>query len=234
MRHIALFVTISLFSLMGQIIFFYPCRAQSTPEPAPFSVEKTDQYPIEPQIISPQPGEVLRGNVPVVVDTTAPNFESVELTFMYEDDSSETWFLIHQGVRPVTGTLLVLWDTTTITDGNYRLQMIVKFDQGEQIAVLVPNLQVRNYSPAEMDAPTPNPPTQILPPSTSTTAPTWTQVSAAAASTAVPPTPVPPMKNPAEIQPAEVLKSIGIGSLLVFFIFTFGFILFFYPYICAQ
>ena len=102
--------------------------------------------------------------------------------------------------------------------------MVVKFEQGEQIAVLVQDLRVRNYSPAETDVPTPNPATPIHLPSTPTTATTWTQAPAAAAS-AVPATPVPPMKNPAEIQPKEVLKSVGKGALLVIFIFIFGFII---------
>jgi hypothetical protein len=223
MRRILVFITIPLFILMWQVFFFYPCRAQTTHEPAPITVEATDQYSIEPQIISPEQGEVLSGSVPVVVDTTAPHFESVELTFRYEDDSTETWFLIHQGVRPVTGTLLVLWDTTTITDGNYSLQMVVKFDQGEQISVLVPDLHVRNNSPAKTDAPTQNPAILIHLPSTPTTTPTLTQAPAESSSS-FPATPVPPMKNPAEIQPVEVLKSVGRGALFVFFIFTFGFI----------
>ncbi len=220
MRGYLTLIKLSLLSLLWLAIGFSPSKAQTPPEPSPISaVKNNNQNPGEPQITSPEPGQVLRGSVPVVVDTTSQNFESVELTFMYEDDPSATWFLIHQGVRPVTGTLLVLWDTTTITDGNYTLRMTVNFAEGRQIVVIVSNLRVRNYTKAETETPAPIPPTEIFLTSTPVE-PTAIILATAAEPKSETAAPVPTMKNPASIQPAEALESALYGALWILGIFA--------------
>ena len=59
-----------------------------------------------------------------------------------------TWFLIAQGSQPVENGLLASWDTSLITDGDYRLR-------ADQVVgwiverLLLPNIRVRNYTVVE-------------------------------------------------------------------------------------
>jgi len=170
-------------------------------------------------IQSPTPGQALQGSVPVVVDTTVEGFKSVELAFSYAYDATDTWFFIYQGLQPVTGTMLALWDTSTLTDGDYTLRMLVSFADGSQKTALVPNIRVRNYSAIETNTPAPVQPTVTRPPAVTqqpTPVPTEkpTQpLSAATATRAI---------NPAEISPQQVLGSIGKGAAAVFGLFALG------------
>ncbi len=167
------------------------------------------------QILSPKPGQALQGSVPVVVDTTVENFQTVELTFRYTNDLTETWFLIYQGIQPVTGTMLVLWDTNTITDGDYVLRMVVTFKDSSQKAITIPDLRVRNYTMVETNTPPPEPPTSTsAPPATptpvaiTTSTPLVTQI---ATDIPVQTTSIP--TNPAELNRTDILAMTGKGAL---------------------
>lgn len=169
------------------------------------------------QIISPKPGQALQGSIPVVVDTTVENFQTVELTFRYTNDPTETWFLIYQGIQPVTGTMLVLWDTDAITDGDYILRMVVTFEDSNQKAITAPDLRVRNYTMVETNTPPPAPPTSTpAPPATptpfarTTSAPLVTQF---ATEVAIQITPIP--TNPAELNRSDILTGAGKGAIAV-------------------
>jgi hypothetical protein len=186
--------------------------------------QSTQQPGSEIQILSPLPGQALQGNVPVVVNTTTTDFKSVELTFCYFDDPSGTWFLIYQGIQPVTGTMLVLWDTSTITDGDYTLRMVVSFLDNSQKIVLVPGIRVRNYTPVETSTPEPVQPTRTSAPiNTATLIPTHaSKIEQSPQASPVNQTQIP--LNPVEVSQTDIYSSIGKGMLAVIGLFCLGLI----------
>ncbi len=184
---------------------------QSTPTPQPDDTI---------QILSPQTGQALQGSIPVIVNTTLENFQTVELTFGYAQDPSQTWFLIKQGIQPVTGTMLALWDTGMLTDGDYNLRMEVTFKDSSQKSVTVTGLRVRNYSPIETNTPLPPQPTATAAPART---PTFTPPFAPSqVPPAAPPSPTPLARNPAELDQQELLDYAIKGVLIVVGLFAFA------------
>jgi len=191
-------------------------QAQVGPTVTPTVEAGTQVVTQNPQIISPKAGQVLQGNLPVVVDTTFQKFQSVELTFAYANNPTKTWFLIYQGIQPVSNGPLVAWDTSLITDGDYDLRMVITFLDGTQQSVDVAGLRVRNYSPVETDTPAPATPTS--PPAIADTPiPTITPTHLPSP---IPPaaTPLPP--NPAELQQQDVWFNAGKGALAIVGLFA--------------
>jgi hypothetical protein len=159
------------------------------------------QVPEPPQakISSPLPGEALQGSFPIVGTMLAEDFEEAVLSFSYAGDPTGTWFEI---ARPSTlgrEVELALWDTTTLTDGNYSLQLIVRRSAGETMIVEVDGLRVRNYTAVE----------------TSTPSPTQTSPPGAALATFTPsPSPVAPTPTALPENPAQITPALFSGSLL--------------------
>ncbi len=91
----------------------------------------------QPRVDSPRPGDVLQGTVPIIGSTDLAGFQSAEVWFAYEADPPGGWFLIHQSTEAVADGTLADWDTTTITDGNYRLKVVVFVEGGEPSETLV-------------------------------------------------------------------------------------------------
>ena len=145
-----------------------------------FLVNAQDEVEPQPEIsiLSPQPGQAIRGSVPILVDTTTQGFISAELAFGYENDRTETWFLINQSSESTLDGVMTEWDTTTLTDGVYTLRLVVNLDNGDQFSSFVSSLRVRNYSPIETDTPTPSPTSAPMatPSPTITPSPTPTQI----------------------------------------------------------
>jgi hypothetical protein len=193
-------------------------QAQVGPTASPTAQPGPQVVIQNPQIISPRPGQALQGSIPVVVDTTVQKFQSVELTFAYANNPTKTWFLIYQGIQPVSNGPLVAWDTSLITDGDYDLRMVVTFLDGSQQTVDVIGVRVRNYSPVETDTPTPVTPT--LPPAPADTPiPTITPTHM--------PTPLPPAAtqlppNPAVLSQQDVWIYAGKGALAIAGLFALG------------
>ena len=111
--------------------------------------------PATPAITWPTGGEALQGVVAVEGQTAVDGFQFAEVSFAYRSDPTNTWFLIQQSGAPVENGLLANWDTSTITDGDYRLRLQVFFKDGQVREVLVDGLRVRNYSPVETSTPVP-------------------------------------------------------------------------------
>jgi hypothetical protein len=177
-----------------------PARAQrETPEPV--------------AILSPMPGEAVQGVVPVMVNATPDGFQSAELVFGYVNDPTETWFLIAVSSESMIEGKFVDWDTTTLTDGNYTLRLVVTLEDGSQIAALCAGVRVRNYSPVESDTSVPSPtagPGQTPLP-TVTPTPTGTPY---------PPTPTPFAANPAQVTTRDLQTSLRRGVLVAFVLFA--------------
>jgi hypothetical protein len=213
-----LFVTLAS-SVIGLLLYtsaFATRQAQVDPTVTPSAEAGPQVVTQEPQIIAPKPGQALQGNIPVVVDTTVQKFQSVELDFAYANNPTKTWFLIYQGLQPVSNGPLVAWDTSLLTDGEYDLRMVITFLDGSQQNVDVTGLRVRNYTPVETDTPVPATPTS--PPATAeaplpTITPTFLPSASPAAATPLP-------RNPAELQQQDVWFNAGKGALAVVGLFA--------------
>lgn len=153
-----------------------------------------------PQIVSPRAGDVLQGQVPIQGNTATIGFQSAELQFAFEGDSTATWYLIAQVSQPVQDSAIAVWDTTTIADGNYRLKLLVHRTDKFPLEDVVTHLRVRNYTAVETNAvETPQSPTSLAGSlATQTLIPT---------ATALP-------QNPAQVNPQTLQGSLLRGALL--------------------
>lgn len=123
-----------------------------------------------PRIISPQGGEALLGMVMVHVEVEPSQTIGYELSYSYQSGQTETWFVIAENQISNTSKIQTIWDTTTISDGSYRLRVKVFLNNGLSQEVMVDGLRVRNYSIIETNTPTsiplitgtPIPPTATL------------------------------------------------------------------------
>jgi hypothetical protein len=151
--------------------------------------------------------------------TAVDGFVRAELTFGYAADPTGTWFLIADLTDPVAEGLLAEWDTTTLTDGDYTLRLLVYYQDGRQAEARVAGVRVRNYTPIETSTPAPT----LTPPPTATLAPGAIPpptATATATVTPIPPTPTPLPPNPAELTGRKVLTSAvwGAAGVLAFFL----------------
>jgi hypothetical protein len=162
--------------------------------------------PPEVTILSPPPGAALQGSVPVTGNTAVDGFLRAELTFAYTDDPTNTWFLLFETDQPTSNSGLTQWDTTTLTDGEYSLRLVVTLQDGTQQVATAQNLRLRNYTPIETNTPAP---TQTRVPG-DTPIPTQTP---APTITPVPPTSTPLPPNPAQLTSQDVAVSLGKGAI---------------------
>lgn len=117
--------------------------AQETPEPLAVSID------------APVPGGALQGVVEIRGTTAVEGFQSAQVSFAYQSDPTHTWFLIGQSDVPIEAAALASWDTTTISDGNYRLRLQVFLTGGSVLEGQVSGLRVRNYTTVETSTPAP-------------------------------------------------------------------------------
>jgi hypothetical protein len=162
----------------------------------------------DPQVIidAPASGEALQGVVSVSGSTKVEGFQVAEIAFAYQSDPTATWFLIQQSSTAVTKGPLASWDTTTITDGMYKLRVQVFLNDGQVLEYEVNGLRVRNYTAIETSTPA----ATITGPEQPTLTPSPLPDYQAVAVTAVPlPT------NPAQLSQAHLQRSAAQGAGLV-------------------
>lgn len=162
--------------------------------------------PVPLSIASPLPGQALQGNVPIVLNLEGQEFQDVEISFAYEDDPTDTWFLIFASEAGDADIEIPPWDTTTLTDGEYTLRVELGRADGGHESLVVPDLRVRNYTAIETDTPVP----------TETAAPGDTPVptnTPTATITPIPPTGTALPPNPAQISTQDIAFSVGKGAL---------------------
>jgi hypothetical protein len=160
------------------------------------------QFVLEPQISSPQEGSALQGVVTITGSTNVDGFDSAEISFSYDDETSANWFLIQRSTDPVESGALASWDTTTIADGVYRIRLSVHLKNGQTLETITSRLRVRNYSAVETSTPAPQ--SSVMPASTPTL-PMVTRTPRA--------TPSPAPTNPARITPQGLEISLIQGVL---------------------
>lgn len=102
--------------------------------------------------ISPVPGAVLAGTVEIRGRANVPGFRfyKVEFSVSGKDD----WALIGPDVirTPVQEGRLVLWQTTTVPDGVYRLRMHVVDPTGNYCEIFLQPITVANGAPPTASA----------------------------------------------------------------------------------
>jgi hypothetical protein len=159
-----------------------------------------------PQIIitNPLQGQALQGQISIQGAVVAQNFSSAQIEFSYIEDQTDTWFLISDLEQPVDYDVIAMWDTSTITDGNYNIRITVHTQDGQKNSMLISNLRVRNYNPIETNTPQP---IRIQ-----TSQPLATQ---RYTSTPIPPSPTTLPTNPAQITKMDVQRSLERGVLLI-------------------
>jgi hypothetical protein len=162
-------------------------------------------------IVAPQPGQALQGVVAIMGRTSLSGFHSAEILFGYANDPSQTWFFIAESTNPVDAGILAEWDTSTLTDGNYTLRLVVNRTDGSRVVVIVPGLRVRNYSPVETSTPTPLSTPTVSPTPLPGSDPKFTQPALPAATTILPTiTPLP--TNPAELSQQDISNNLLRGA----------------------
>jgi len=174
-------------------------------------------------LTSPQSGDVLRGQVEIFGQMDVPNFSSAELAFSFSSstegaasDSADTWFTIQTFPQPKTDSLLAVWDTTSVTDGDYTLHLRVYFQDGSSQDAAITDLKIRN----DVVLPTETP-IEAFPVSTPLIAqpeavtplvlPTQTLTFAQ-------PTPLP--QNPASLDKDSVYSTFGRGAMIALVAFV--------------
>ena len=173
-------------------------------------------------ISSPQSNQIVQGVVVVSGTITVLGFSSYELSFSYNDDSTDTWFPLKTSSLPVVEGELGVWDTTVLTDGDYSLRLRVFLLDGSYQDVVLTDLSVRNY-------------TAVPTPTITATATNVVQFVVPTAQfiilepvTATPsiatPTPFPP--NPASLETPSIAGALTRGALLTLLLFLgFGLVL---------
>jgi hypothetical protein len=104
------------------------------------------------EIVSPTEGQIVQGNFQIMGSITAEDFQSAEISYAYADADSPNWFTIGTVSQPVTNSLLVVWDTTTISDGNYSLKLTVQHKDNSSTDFVVKKILVRNYTPVHFSS----------------------------------------------------------------------------------
>jgi len=173
-------------------------------------------------VSSPQSNQIVQGVVVVSGTITVLGFSSYELSFSYNDDSTDTWFPLKTSSLPVVEGELGVWDTTVLTDGDYSLRLRVFLLDGSFQDVIMTDLSVRNYTAV----PTPTitatatnvvqfvvPTAQLINPEPVTATPSIAT-----------PTPLPP--NSASLETPSIAGALTRGALLTILLFLgFGLVL---------
>ncbi len=173
------------------------------------SVQGQDAKAIVPriEIRQPRPGQALQGSVRVIGSTNIRNFAHSELAFAYQENPTDTWFILAESEQGVVNDVLAVWDTTAITDRIYQLRLTVTTKENQKHVYMVERLRVRNYTAVETD--TPQPDWQAQSESMTTLEPTQ-----------LPNTPTPLPTNPLTLRQSDLTQSAlkGAGIVAVFFL----------------
>ena len=177
-------------------------------------------------IVSPQPGETLRGQLDIIGNIDIPDFATAELAFSYASNPADSWFTIQTFSQPTQNPTLATWDTTTLTDGDYILHLRVFLQDGSTQDVVVSDLKIRNDTPLADDAPTPTESSDsitINPLPISSPARAVTVQPATALPTFPSPTSLP--ANPASVTSTSIYSNFARGGLITLVLFAFFYLI---------
>ena len=154
-------------------------------------------------ITSPVEGQILSGVVDIIGTNQIADFSHSELAFSNALGPIETWFPISSSSNSVEADLIFSWDTTLITDGDYRLRLRVFSEDSVISEFVIPIITIRNYTPTIV--PSPIATSVVL-------APTAT-ILIATETPALKPTGLP--ENPLALSPGDLAKSLIYGMLAI-------------------
>jgi hypothetical protein len=178
-------------------------------------------------IIAPLAGEILRGEITITGTTDIENFLFARLDFTYASNPQSpdalsgagNWFTIQTVSQPVLSSALAIWNTASISDGDYILRLRVNLTDGTFQEVTVP-VKVQNDTP--ISTPTLELAT-ATPDSITVQIPTPFLLAASPTPTEVPrPTPTSFPTNPVSLNQNEILISLGRGALVIIGLFIFA------------
>jgi hypothetical protein len=155
-----------------------------------------------PRVDVPYEGDTVRGVVGIAGSTEIEGFISSEVFFGFSPNGE--WFSIGRQKEPVSNQVIANWDTTVITDGIYRIKVLVTRSNGSQTETIVSNIRVSNYTSSQAEA------NNVQNGSNSQASDYLT--GAIATATAFPP-------NPAAVSKADLISSIRGGIFWVVGIF---------------
>ncbi|NJN79941.1 MAG: hypothetical protein HC797_05400 [Anaerolineales bacterium] len=177
-------------------------------------------------ITSPVNGDTLRGQIQILGSMDYPTFASAELGFKYASssegasDSGDTWFTIQTFSQPILDSAIAVWDTTSLTDGDYDLRLRVFLQDGTVQDAIVTGLKVRNQ-----ELPTATVTNVPLPQFNTNETPTPILSEPTAVNLSLPSATLLP-SNPASITVNSIYKIFGQSALVVLVLFVlFSFII---------
>ena len=170
-------------------------------------------------ITYPLTGDVLYGQVTIIGTTQTDNFLSAQLDFSYDSNSAGNWFTLQTFTQPVQDSALSVWDTTSISDGDYVLRLQVNLSDGTTKEVTVP-IKIQNDTP--FFTPTPEP-TATFDSVVVQQFPTSFLLAASPVPTETPrPTPTALPTNSVALNQSEIYSSLGRGALVIIGLFIFA------------
>lgn len=155
-----------------------------------------------PRVDVPYQGDTVRGVVGIAGSTDIEGFMSSEVFFGFSPEGE--WFSIGLQKEPVSNQVIANWDTTVITDGIYRIKVVVNRSDGTQVETIVNNIRVSNYTSSQTEA-------DNMQNGSNTSVPDYF-VGSIATATAFPP-------NPVAVSKADLITSIRGGIFWVVGIF---------------
>jgi len=178
-----------------------------------FLIAVQDAPPIA--ITFPLSGDVLRGEITIAGTTDIPNFLSAQLDFSYASNPTDTWFTLQTFSQPIADSALAVWNTASISDGDYILRLRVNLNDGTFQEATVPT-KVQNDVPFS----TPTLALTSTPDSVQVQIPTPFLLAASPTPTEVPrPTPTALPTNPASLAQTAIYASLGRGALVILGLF---------------
>jgi hypothetical protein len=104
-------------------------------------------------ITTPPSGSAIQGKVDVSGYIKSTNFVRYDLDFSHSPGPEDGWFNIKTSDKNPPDGLLGVWDTSSISDGNYRLRLTVYYKDSTKAEYFAEEIRVRNYTPIETSTP---------------------------------------------------------------------------------
>jgi len=184
--------------------------------PALLLIAAQDATPVA--ITHPAEGDVLSGEVVITGTTDVPGFVSSQLEFSYASNSTDTWFALQSSSQPEVDSALAVWNTSLITDGDYKLRLRVYMGE-ETFDDVIVQVKVQN----DMPILTPTPIYTSTPGQLISQLPTPFLVASSPTPTLAPrPSPTPFPTNAVSLDQTAIYTSLGRGALVIVVLFVFA------------
>ncbi len=136
-----------IISLLLSVTFLLLARLTGVKQELSFIFQQDN--PGHGEISMPISGQLVQGAVIIRGNTSVAGFLSYEIDFAYASDPAKSWFLVQESTSPVLESILAVWDTSVITDGDYNLRFLINQAGNGQEIIEITHLHVRNYTPIE-------------------------------------------------------------------------------------